>query len=298
MRLLVCCSLLLPAFVAPFCGASSLRGCSNAALAIVGDGSLAARRCLRLHGAQVGSSSTFNNQGAPLRNLDSVLSNDALPDEPPVAPGPPLASVSPKLYYKWENSGLKLNLFGAYYGFVAISLGLLWWLALKSITAVDNVAKLCNRDVDINKGWGIRANAVWGWCVLKMTGCYPTITGKRRVATILRTLRKERGSDAGVGVMYVANHSSWMDIPYVAMAIGVRENYKVSSERVGVVCLPLPWFSHFSFEYSCCAAAKHNRACAHIHLINTAAAADCRKVGTPQSSNPFLCHSNRLEYNG
>lgn len=128
----------------------------------------------------------------------------------------------PRFYYKWENSGLKLNAFGAYYGFVAISLGFIWFAALKAIVGFTAFMKgAFGKDVDRDKGWGIRVNAVWGWFVLRLTGCWPIIQGKREV----RKLLQERSSPSGV--MYVANHCSWLDIPTVAMSIGIRRNYKI-----------------------------------------------------------------------
>ena len=78
--------------------------------------------------------------------------------------------------------------------------------------------KVFRLDVDTSKGWGVRVNAIWGWLVLRLTGCWPVITGKGRVRKIL----KGRGKGEG-GVMYVANHCSWLDIPTVAMAIGIRK---------------------------------------------------------------------------
>jgi len=81
-------------------------------------------------------------------------------------------------------------------------------------------------EVDSKKGWGVRANGIWGWLVLLLTGNAPIITGKYRTRALLK------GRPAGSpGVMYVANHCSWMDIPYVAMAIGVSRNFKIVAKK-------------------------------------------------------------------
>ena len=165
----------------------------------------------------------------PVAHAPSLLratAAPAVPLSPPQIPPPLPPKPLPKLYYKWERSGLKLNLFGAYYGFVAISLGFAWFAALKAISIVTYTFAKVGVEVDTKKGWGVRANGIWGWLVLRLTGNSPIITGKYRS----RALLKGKPADSP-GVMYVANHCSWMDIPYVAMAIGVSRNFKIVAKK-------------------------------------------------------------------
>ncbi len=131
-----------------------------------------------------------------------------------------LAPRDPGMFYLWEKSNLKLNLFGAYYGFVAISLGLWWYAALQ----VNRVLYKIFKKYDPNRKVPVMLNGIWGWIVLRFSRNYPIITGADKVNETLKSMDKD------AGVMYVANHCSWMDIPFVAMAIG-RRNYKIVAKK-------------------------------------------------------------------
>ncbi|GMH80539.1 hypothetical protein TrVE_jg5253 [Triparma verrucosa] len=169
------------------------------------------------------SSTSAVSRLSSTKNPPSVSVTSSLPPAPPLSPPPPLAPRPlPRLYYHWKKSNLKLNLFGCYYGFVAISLGFIWFAVLKCIRLWTLAMGKLGITVDEKKGAGIRTNAIWGWFVLRLSYNWPLITGKKRVQKLLKVL-----PESSPGVMYVANHCSWMDIPYIAMSIGIRKNYKI-----------------------------------------------------------------------
>jgi len=75
---------------------------------------------------------------------------------------------------------------------------------------------------DVNRKFPNLAGQIWGWNLLKIMNCFPHIEGRENLEELYIAGTKKFASPA----MFVANHSSWMDIPYVAMAIG-RNNYKM-----------------------------------------------------------------------
>lgn len=62
---------------------------------------------------------------------------------------------------------------------------------------------------------------VWGVTLMHLTRCYPTIKNPE----VLQNFYKE-----GRPAMFVANHCSWMDIPFLGVSIGWR-NYKLISKK-------------------------------------------------------------------
>jgi 1-acyl-sn-glycerol-3-phosphate acyltransferase len=67
---------------------------------------------------------------------------------------------------------------------------------------------------------------IWGILVLRLSRSYPEVIGREKLQTFYRQNRP---------AMFVANHCSWMDIPFVGATVGWR-NYKlVSKKELGIV---------------------------------------------------------------
>jgi len=110
------------------------------------------------------------------------------------------------------SSGLRLNVFGAVYGFIAISTGLLWWAGL---TLCQIQRKLFPK-IDSDRRIPIILGHIWGSFLLKVMRCMPIVEGKENLEELYEPGTKKLKNS----VMFVANHCSWMDIPYVAMVTG------------------------------------------------------------------------------
>lgn len=111
-----------------------------------------------------------------------------------------------------------LNPFGIYYGLMAILLGIPWLFGLLGCQLLYFVTG--NR-VDKFKRIPIFISHVWGVSLLRLTRNYPKIDNK----DILKNFYKEKRP-----AMFVANHASWMDIPFLGALIGWR-NYKLVSKK-------------------------------------------------------------------
>lgn len=110
-----------------------------------------------------------------------------------------------------------INPFGVYYGAVAILLGLPWYAAL---SLIQLLYKITNEKIDKMRKWPCIVSHVWGYVLLKLTRSYPQIENQ----DILDKFYKENRA-----AMFVANHNSWMDIPFICISIGWR-NYKLISK--------------------------------------------------------------------
>ena len=123
-------------------------------------------------------------------------------------------------------NGLKLNLFGFVYGTVAISMGLVWWM---SMTLCQLIYKLTGNRVDRLRRWPVSLSQLWGVTLMRLMGCFPRIEGAEELRKIYEANKGKRREDR-TPVMFVANHCSFMDIPYVAAVIGWR-NYKIIAKQ-------------------------------------------------------------------
>jgi 1-acyl-sn-glycerol-3-phosphate acyltransferase len=111
-----------------------------------------------------------------------------------------------------------LNPFGIYYGLTSILLGIPWFFALCLCQLLYFVTG--NR-VDKQRAIPTFLSHIWGLSLMTLTRCWPKIKNKE----ILDNFYKNGGA-----AMIVANHNSWMDIPFVGGAIGWR-NYKLVSKK-------------------------------------------------------------------
>ena len=62
---------------------------------------------------------------------------------------------------------------------------------------------------------------VWGTCLMKLTRCTPTY---RNLDVLHKFYEENRAA------MFVANHCSWMDIPFLGSTVGWR-NYKIVAKK-------------------------------------------------------------------
>jgi len=128
------------------------------------------------------------------------------------------------------SKGLKMNLYGAFYGFLGISLGLIWWT---SLVLLEGFYRLCppwkskDKDnfIDPNRWLPTTLSYIWGFTTLSLTGCLPKVEGKENLKLLFDKEKKKYRS-----AMFVANHTSFMDIYYVAKALGFR-NYNFVAKK-------------------------------------------------------------------
>mmetsp|Transcript_17744 Transcript_17744/g.24970 ORF Transcript_17744/g.24970 Transcript_17744/m.24970 type:complete len:361 (-) Transcript_17744:129-1211(-) len=111
-----------------------------------------------------------------------------------------------------------LNLYAIFYGIIAIGLGFVWYAAL---TLTHLLYFITGGRIDKHRKIPVLISHVWGLCLTKLTGQYPKIEGRENLNKLFKQHR---------GAMIVANHVSWMDIPWVALSIGWR-NYKMVAKK-------------------------------------------------------------------
>jgi 1-acyl-sn-glycerol-3-phosphate acyltransferase len=110
-----------------------------------------------------------------------------------------------------------LNPFAIYYGITSILLGIPWFVALN---ICQLFYKITGNRYDKLRKLPIFCSQTWGYLLLRMTRSYPNVEG----GEILDKFFKENRA-----AMFVANHNSWMDIPFLGLSVGWR-NYKMISK--------------------------------------------------------------------
>lgn len=80
--------------------------------------------------------------------------------------------------------------------------------------------KITNNKWDQMKRFPTFFSHIWGTLLLRLTRSYPEIEN----ADIIKKFYEE-----GRAAMFVANHNSWMDIPFIGVTVGWR-NYKLISK--------------------------------------------------------------------
>lgn len=111
-----------------------------------------------------------------------------------------------------------LNPYGIYYGIVSVGLGLVW-LALLTMSSV--FYKITGNRFDKRRRFPIFAGHLWGYALLALTGNFPKIENKEIIDEFHKSGRKG---------MFVSNHNSWMDIPFIGYAMG-WVNYKFVAKK-------------------------------------------------------------------
>jgi len=114
----------------------------------------------------------------------------------------------------------RLNPFAIYYGTVAILLGLPWFVGL---TICQLFYKVTGNRLDKNKRLPHFISHLWGMSLLRLSRSFPKIEGEEN-------LTKFFSEDNDRAAMFVANHNSWMDIPFLGATVGIGQNYKFVSK--------------------------------------------------------------------
>mmetsp|Transcript_17717 Transcript_17717/g.24996 ORF Transcript_17717/g.24996 Transcript_17717/m.24996 type:complete len:394 (-) Transcript_17717:124-1305(-) len=138
--------------------------------------------------------------------------------ERPFNPGPGIT---------FGSSGLKLNIFGMFYGFIAIFLGAFYWWTTTGLMQIFYL--LTRNKIDSKRRIPVFIAQLWGKIVMSTTWCNPKVEGRENLQEIVKFNRWKRGKDRK-SVMFVANHNSWMDIPYTSKVIGWT-NYKIVAKQ-------------------------------------------------------------------
>lgn len=126
-------------------------------------------------------------------------------------------SSSNRGLFEFKTKAGWINPFSVYYGAVAILLGLPWFVGL----SCAQLLYIITRDkVDVKRRIPIFLSHCWGVALLHLTRSIPKIEGQE----ILNKFYKENRA-----AMFVANHNSWMDIPFMGYTMGWR-NYKLISK--------------------------------------------------------------------
>ncbi|GKY97542.1 hypothetical protein MPSEU_000712400 [Mayamaea pseudoterrestris] len=111
-----------------------------------------------------------------------------------------------------------LNPFGLYYGTVSVLLGIPWFIAM---TCLQFLYFVTRGKFDTKRQLPIWISQLWGESLMRLTRMWPKITNKE----ILQEFYKQNRA-----AMIVANHNSWMDIPFLGATIGWK-NYKLVSKK-------------------------------------------------------------------
>lgn len=111
-----------------------------------------------------------------------------------------------------------MNPYGIYYGVTSILLGILWWLELTACRFLYFVTR--NR-IDHKRIIPNICNQIWGTFGMLFTRGFPEYVNMHILEEFYKTNR---------AAMFVANHNSWQDIPYLGSTIGWR-NYKIIAKQ-------------------------------------------------------------------
>jgi len=125
---------------------------------------------------------------------------------------------------------LKINLFGAIFGFWEIFWGVFYWYPAMTLYGLSRwVSSKLPGDImhKIDPFRRIPINVAYVWGCLSMTifGLWPVVEGRENLE-VLREVDENGKKGKLKPAMFVANHSSWMDIPFVSRVFGFL-NYKM-----------------------------------------------------------------------
>jgi len=115
----------------------------------------------------------------------------------------------------------RLNPYAIYYGTVAILLGLPWFVGL---VLCQLFYKFTSERWDVNKRMPHFISHLWGMSLLRLSRSYPKVEGKQILTEFFSHGENNRAA------MFVANHNSWMDIPFLGATVGIGQNYKFVSK--------------------------------------------------------------------
>lgn len=111
-----------------------------------------------------------------------------------------------------------LNPYAIYYGLTSIALGLVWFVALSMAQLFYFVTR---GKLDTKRRLPVFLSHIWGTCLLRLTRNFPRMENR----DVLLDFYKQNKA-----AMFVGNHNSWMDIPFIGATIGWR-NYKFVAKK-------------------------------------------------------------------
>mmetsp|Transcript_19349 Transcript_19349/g.27577 ORF Transcript_19349/g.27577 Transcript_19349/m.27577 type:complete len:364 (+) Transcript_19349:122-1213(+) len=145
---------------------------------------------------------------------NAMIPLDQDPSTKPFNPGPTI-NLNKK-------GTAKMNLFGFYYGLVACVMGIPWFIGLSIMQLVYRIFP----KFDQTRKIPIFIGNIYGHVLLFLTRMYPTVTGRENLASVLGKDKEKKPR----ACMFVANHCSWVDIPFLACGVIGMRNYKMVSK--------------------------------------------------------------------
>lgn len=134
---------------------------------------------------------------------------------------------------------LKINIFGAILGLWEVFWGVVYWYPAMTLYSVSRTisSKLPGdlmRRIDPFRRVPICIAFVWAYLSYGVFGMWPTVEGRENLE-VLRELDENGKKGKLKPAMYVANHSSWMDIPFVAWVFGFTNSKFIAKAELGNV---------------------------------------------------------------
>lgn len=110
------------------------------------------------------------------------------------------------------------NPYGLYYGITSIALGLIWYAEL---TMCKFLYFISRNKFDSQRRIPVFFSQIWGTLLMALTRGFPEFENMHILKDFYKTKR---------AAMFVANHNSWQDIPFLGYTIGWR-NYKIIAKK-------------------------------------------------------------------
>jgi 1-acyl-sn-glycerol-3-phosphate acyltransferase len=125
---------------------------------------------------------------------------------------------------------LKINIFGAIFALWEVSWGIVFWYPMLMLYAFARKISsmlpgdILGKKIDPFRRIPINVGYIWGLLSMTIFRMWPKIVGIENL-DVLREVDENGKKGKLKPAMYVANHSSWMDIPFVCYILGFQ-NYK------------------------------------------------------------------------
>ena len=122
-----------------------------------------------------------------------------------------------------------INIFGGFTVLVTIITGAVWSLAMTITEALDT-------NPNSNRAAYDYTGKIWSRIFMFVTNSYPEINGLENINVATSQSLDVQGSetDEKQGILYVANHCSWLDIPVLCCAVDPVFKFIAKGDLVGV----------------------------------------------------------------
>jgi len=121
-----------------------------------------------------------------------------------------------------------INIFGAFTVLLTVVTGIIWSLAMTITEALDN-------DPDSDRAAYDYTGKLWSRLFMTVTNSYPEINGLENIdAAVSQSLPVEGNDSKKQGILYVANHCSWLDIQLLCCAIDPVFKFIAKGDLAGV----------------------------------------------------------------